>query len=325
MNVGIIGAGVIAKTMAKTLTGMEEADFYAIASRDITKAEAFAKAHGAEKAYGSYEAMLEDEAIDLVYIATPHSLHYEHAMLSLKYNKPILVEKAFMVNAKQAKEVLEYGREKNLYVAEAIWTRYMPSRKMIDEVIASGQIGEVVKVSANLSYEMSQKGRIIDPNLAGGALLDVGVYAVNFACMVLGTDIVETCSTCVKSDTGVDVENAMIFKYANNTIATLHSGAYSASEQYGIVLGTKGFLIAKNINNVTEIEIYDTDRNLLEVRERPAQITGFEDQVRAAKRCIEAGAIECEEMPHSEILRVMEIMDGLRKEWGIVYPFENVK
>lgn len=322
MNVGIVGAGSIAGKMAGTIREMDDVTCYGIASRDLAKAEAFAAEYGVVKAFGSYEEMMQDEAIDLVYVATPHVFHKEHSMLAIEYGKSVLCEKPFMVNAKEAEEVIAFAKEKNVLIAEAIWTRYMPSRKMIDDVIASGQIGEVVKVSANLSYEMSQKGRIIDPDLAGGALLDVGVYAVNFACMVLGTDIVETCSTCVKSDTGVDVENAMIFKYANNTIATLHSGAYSASEQYGIVLGTKGYLIAKNINNVTEIEIYDTDRNLLEVRERPAQITGFEDQVRAAKRCIEAGEIECEEMPHSEIIRVMEIMDGLREAWGVVYPFE---
>lgn len=322
MNVGIIGAGTIAAKMAGTIQQMEDATCYAIASRDLEKAKAFAEKFDITKSYGSYEEMMQDEAIKMVYIATPHPFHKEHAMLAIKHGKHVLCEKPFMVNAVEAKEVLSYAKEQGVLIAEAIWTRYMPSRTIVDEIIAEGKIGEVVSVTANLCYEMSTKGRIIDPNLAGGALLDVGVYAINFAAMILGSDPEEILSSCVKGETGVDMQNAMIFKYANGTMATLHSSALAGSEQYGIVYGTEGYIIAKNINNVDEIEVYDLDRNLEETHYIPEQITGFEDQVRACMKAIEEGKLECSEMPHSEILKIMEIMDGLRESWGVKYPFE---
>lgn len=322
MNVGIIGAGSIAGKMAGTIREMEDATCYGIASRDLEKAKAFAEEFGVLHAFGSYEEMVQDEAIDMIYIATPHPFHKEHAMLAIKYGKHVLCEKPFMVNADQAKEVLAYAKEQKVLIAEAIWTRYMPSRTIIDDIIAEGKIGEVKTVTANLCYEMSTKNRIINADLAGGALLDVGVYAINFAAMILGTDIEETVSSCVKGETGVDLQNAMIFKYPNGVLATLHSGAVAGSEQYGIVYGTKGYLIAKNINNVDEIEVYNLDRELEETHYTPEQITGFEDQVRACKKAISEGKLECAEMPHSEILKIMEIMDGLRADWGIKYPFE---
>lgn len=322
MNVGIIGAGTIAAKMAGTIKEMKDATCYGIASRDLEKAKAFANEFDVLHAYGSYEEMVQDDAIQLIYIATPHPFHKEHAMLAIKYGKNVLCEKPFMVNAIEAKEVLDYAKEQGVLIAEAIWTRYMPSRKIVDDIIETGKIGKVMSVSANLGYEMSTKGRITDPNLAGGALLDVGVYAINFAAMILGLDIEETVSSCVKGETGVDMQNAIIFKYKDGTLATLHSGALAATEQFGIVYGTNGYIIAKNINNIDEIEVYNLDRELEETHYVPEQITGFEDQVRVCMKAIAEGKLECEEMPHQEILTVMQIMDDLRKEWGIKYPFE---
>ncbi len=150
MKVGILGAGRIAATMAKTLNGMKEAQCYAVASRSLEKAEAFAQKNHVEKAYGSYEEMLSDENVDLVYIATPHSHHLEHGKLCISYGKPVLCEKSFTANAAQARELLDYAAEKKVFITEAIWTRYMPSRKMIDDIIASGELGEIKMISANL-------------------------------------------------------------------------------------------------------------------------------------------------------------------------------
>ena len=210
MKVGILGAGRIAATMAKTLNGMKEAQCYAVASRSLEKAEAFAQKNHVEKAYGSYEEMLSDENVDLVYIATPHSHHLEHGKLCISYGKPVLCEKSFTANAAQARELLDYAAEKKVFITEAIWTRYMPSRKMIDDIIASGELGEIKMISANLGYELTDKERMLRPELAGGALLDVGVYTLNFASMVLGDDIVKMTSECVKTDTGVDGQDAII-------------------------------------------------------------------------------------------------------------------
>lgn len=271
MNVGILGAGRIAVAMAQTLNGMEDACAYAVASRDIRRAEEFAEKNHVEKAYGSYAEMLMDDKVDLVYIATPHSHHLEHGKLCISYGKPVLCEKSFTANVKQAKELLAYAKEKNVFITEAIWTRYMPSRKLIADILSSGELGELKGLSANLGYDVVDKERMVKPELAGGALLDVGVYPLNFASMCFGNEIEKITSACVWSPTGVDAQDAMILTYKDGRLATLHAGMLAATEQYGIVYGTKGYMIAYNINNVDRIEIFSSDRKSIRTVEVPKQ------------------------------------------------------
>lgn len=322
MKVGIMGAGIIAKKMALTLNLMEEADCYAIASRSLEKAEMFARENKATKAYGSYEAMLQDEEVELVYIATPHSHHYECAKLCLKYRKPVLCEKAFTANSLQTRDILEAFEREGVFITEAIWTRYLPSRRMIDEAIDAGEIGQVTMVTGNLGYELTKIERIMKPELAGGALLDVGIYPLNFISMVLGTEVEDVVTSCVTTDTGVDAQNAVILKYKNGTIGIAHSSVLAGTEQMGVIYGTKGYLVAEEINNITKIKAYDIHMNLRWEKSVPEQLTGFEDEVRSSVQAIKEGKLECEEMPHAETLRMMELMDSLRKEWGVKYPFE---
>lgn len=322
MKIGIMGAGHIAEKMAYTIQHMEDATGYAIAARDLERAQIFAEKFEIQKAYGSYEALVQDPEVELIYIATPHSHHYDCMKLCLTHQKPVLCEKAFTANAAQAKEILELSKKMGVFVAEAIWTRYMPSRYIIEEAIAAGKIGKVNFVTANLGYDIKDVPRLTDPALAGGALLDVGVYTLNFIAMVLGTKVRHMQSCCVKTETGVDAMNAITLEYENGTLAMAHSGMLGATEQAGIVYGTKGYLIAENINNVNRVCIYDNERNLVESIQIPPQITGFEDEVRASMQAIKAGKIECTQMPHTEILCMMEWMDSLRAAWGIKYPFE---
>ena len=179
MKLAILGAGNIANMMAEAARGTEGVTLYAVASRSLERARAFAEKWGFEKAYGSYEEMVNDANVDLVYVATPHSHHYQHMKLCLAHGKHVLCEKAFTRNAKEAREILQEAEEKKLLVTEAIWTRYMPSRKMISDLLAEGVIGKPSALSANLGYVISDKERIKEPALAGGALLDVGVYTLN--------------------------------------------------------------------------------------------------------------------------------------------------
>ena len=179
MKFAILAPGKIANSMAKAVSGIEKIERYAVASRDQERADIFAKKWGFEKAYGSYEAMVEDPQVELVYVASPHSHHYEHAKLCLEHGKHVLVEKAFTVNAQQAEELIRLSREKHLLLAEAIWTRYMPSRNMINEILASGVLGKVTSLTANLGYILPHVERMQNPELAGGALLDLGVYPIN--------------------------------------------------------------------------------------------------------------------------------------------------
>lgn len=322
MYFAILGAGKIACALAKAVNGLEDVNAYAVASRDLERAKTFADTWGFEKAYGSYEEMLADPAVDLVYVATPHSHHMEHAKLCISYGKPVLCEKAFTANAKQAEELLSFAKEKGVFITEAIWTRYMPSRRKIDEIIASGIIGEVQGLQCNLGYEMTQKGRLNDPALAGGALLDVGVYCLNFAAMVLGTDIVSTSSGVILRPTGVDAQANIFLTYRNGAGASLYTTMMSATDRVGYIYGSKGYLEVQNINNPEEIRVVDNDHRLIRKVEIPAQINGYEYEVLACRKALEEGRLECEEMPHEETLRIMRQMDELRAQWGVRYPFE---
>ena len=183
MKFGIIGAGGIAVWMAKTLASVEGAESYAIAARDLTRAQAFAEKYGFAKAYGSYEELVSDPAVDVVYIATPHSYHFAHAKLAMEHGKHVLCEKAFTINEGQAEELFRIAEKHHVLITEAIWTRYMPSRKIIDDLLTEGVIGEVKTLTANLSYRICQNERLIRPELAGGALLDITIYPLNFALM----------------------------------------------------------------------------------------------------------------------------------------------
>lgn len=323
VNVGILGTGNIAATMADTIEKMKGVKLYAVASREKVKADIFAGKHGCKKAYGSYEELAADKKIDLIYIATPHSEHFANAKMCIEYGKPVLCEKAFTANAAQAEEVIRLAEEKGVFITEAMWTRYMPMLTTIREVIGSGVIGEPKTLTANLGYVINDIERLKNPALAGGALLDVGVYTLNFALMIFGNNIDKVISNCTYTDTGVDEQNSITLQYLDGRVAHLNSSMSSLSDRMGIVYGTKGYIIVENINNFESISVYDSSYKRVGIYKCPKKISGYEYEVEASIKAIRDHQLECVEMPHSETIRVMKMMDELRAQWGIVYPFEN--
>lgn len=322
-KVGIIGAGWIADKMAEALSPLSDYCVYAIASRSLEKAAAFAERWNVPKAYGSYEEMLDDKDVDLVYIATPHSHHFPHAMLALEHGRHVLVEKAFTANAKEAEILIRTAREKGLFITEAIWTRYMPLSHKVKEIMESGIIGEPRLLTATLCYMMEFKERILRPDLCGGALLDLGVYALNFARMYFGTDIVRTVSNCQLGETGMDMQECISLCFADGKMANLQAGALCLNDRQGIINGTEGYIRVDNINCPELIEVY-RNYELVARYERPADmVNGYEYQVYECRRCIEEGLQESPMMPHEETLSIMRQMDALRKEWGVVYPMDK--
>lgn len=321
-RVGIIGAGHIAEKMAWTLTQMQGAEPYAVASRSLDKAQCFASKYGFRKAYGSYEELLDDPQVELVYVATPHSFHHRHVRMCLEKGKPVLCEKAFMLNRAQAEDVINLAREKKIFLAEAIWTRYEPSRRILEDIIASGEIGTPTFLKASLSYPVADKERLRKAELGGGALLDLGVYCINFALMNFGSDIESIRSSCIKNEEGMDMQETFSFQYKDGRTAMLAASVLCADDRQGIVSGEKGYVIADNINNPLRFDIYRRGAEHVRTVEVPQQISGFEYQVQACIDAIRTGKIEPEAMPHSEILRVLEIMDSLRKEWDVRFPDE---
>ena len=323
MKMGVLGAGGIAGTMAATIREMPQVTSWAVAARDLERAVSFAKKYGFEKAYGSYEELASDPEVDLIYIATPHSLHFDHAKLCVEHGKNVLVEKAFTQNADQAKELLKLAKEKGVLVTEAIWTRYMPTRDKMNEVVASGVIGTPYSLYATLSYPIIDKARIREPELAGGALLDIGVYALNFASMVFGNDVKEIHASAVLTEKGVDAADTIALLYEDGKMATLHCDARAACNREGSVYGDKGYLMVQNINNCECIRVYDKEHQLMAEYETPKQITGYEFEVEACRKALEEKALECPQMPHSETIHMMEVMDQIRRQIGVIYPNER--
>lgn len=323
-RIGIIGAGWIAEKMAQALAPIKDIEVYAIASRSIQKAESFAKEYNIPKAYGSYAEMVTDPQVDLVYIATPHSHHFEHSMLALESGKPVLVEKAFTANASQAEKLIQTAKDKGLFITEAIWTRYMPLSHKVKEIMDSGIIGKPRIITATLCYMMENKERIVRADLCGGALLDLGVYALNFARMYFGTDIVRTVSNCHLGPTGMDMHESISLSFADGKMANLQSGALCLNDRQGIISGTEGNIRIDNINCPESIEVW-RNYELVQKFEKPADmVNGYEYQVIECKRCIEKGLTESPMMPHEETVSIMKQMDSLRKEWGVRYPFDEI-
>ena len=323
MKIGILGCGVMAETFADTLRQMGEVECCAAASRTLKRAEEFAGKYGFKKAYGSYEELCADPEVELIYIATPHSSHFDNMKLCIRHKKPVLCEKSFTVNAREAEQIREYAEQEQVFVAEAIWTRYMPSRNMIQEIIDSGIIGNISVLTANLSYPISHKERIMRPELAGGALLDIGVYGVNFAMMHFGTDIERIESSVRMTDTGVDAMESITIFFRGGRMAVLTHDIYSRSDRKGIFYGEKGYIIVENINNPQSISVYDTEDRLVRRMDVPKQISGYEYEVLECIDAVRSGEKESTSMPLSDTIKVMEIMDQLRGQWGLVYPRER--
>lgn len=315
-RVGIIGAGHIAEKAAATLQAMEDMTCIAIGSRSPEKAGAFAARFDIPRAYGSYAQLFEDPDVDLVYIAVPHSCHFPVTRDAILAGKNCLVEKSFMLNSTEAATILALAREKGVFVGEAIWPRYMPVREIGRELLASGIIGEPRMVQATLAYNVSDKERVLSPELGGGALLDLGVYLLNFVRMYFDAPVAQINTTCVKAPTGVDASEQITMLLSDGTLASLDCSGWCQGGNEAVIAGTTGYLVFDDLINPKTVSVCRKRHIVERTVSVPAQITGFEYQFRACRDAILSGAPEPSEMPHSEILYVMHLMDRLRAEWG---------
>ncbi|SMP57943.1 Predicted dehydrogenase [Fibrobacter sp. UWB10] len=332
MKFAILGCGHIATKMAAAVKAIENrgVEAYAVASRSLEKAEKFAKDYGFGRAYGSYEELAKDPAVDLIYIATPHSEHYNNILLCLEHGKNLLVEKAFTANALMASEVIALAEEKGVFLSEAMWTRFLPAVQMVKDLILAGKIGKVESVEADFSMPLSHIERLRKPELAGGALLDLGIYSLTFADIFLTDDeiagaenhIVQTKTHCVKFDTGVDATDWIDLVYANGQVAHLKTSMVAPLKNEGVIYGEAGFIRVQNLNDMVEIQLFDKTGTLLESIAPPRIENCYEYEVLACKAALEKGQKECAEMPHTKTMQMMTQMDGLRAAWGVSYPFE---
>lgn len=322
-KVGIMGAGHIAGIIADTLNKLDAFEPYAIASRDIEKANAFGDKYNIEKRYGSYEALAADPEVELIYIATPHSHHAEQAKMCLNAGKPVLVEKAFSYNAATTEEVLKLSEEKKIFAGEAMWIRFMPMYQALQEYVRNGAIGQINNITCSLGYDLRGKERVTSPALGGGALLDLGVYPLNFILMMYNKLPAALASTCIKLDTGVDAQEVLQINFNGGQSATAFVTMMYRADNGAKLYGSKGYIEIDNINCPEAVRVYSGDNQLVsDVKQPERQINGYEYEFIAARDAIIVGKYECPEMPHADTLRIMQMADSLRRSWKVEFPME---
>ena len=317
---GILGPGSIARDFAQALNRVN-GEVYAVASRNKERAEKFARENNVKKAYGSYDEIIKDKDIDVVYIATPHSNHYEYIIKSLNNNKHVLCEKAITVNERELEEALKIARENNLVLEEAMTLFHMPLYEKVIKKINNEDLGKVniVQVSFGSFKEYDENNRFFNLDLAGGALLDIGTYALSFARYFLSSMPAEILSTVKKAKTGVDEESGIILKTKEDEIATISLAFRSKMPKRGIVSCDNGFITIDNFPraNKATINYLDGAVEVIECGEEEKaldyEVIFMEERIKENK---ESNSIDL-------TYDVTKIMNKVRKDWGIVYPFEK--
>ncbi|MBF0244359.1 MAG: Gfo/Idh/MocA family oxidoreductase [Planctomycetes bacterium] len=323
---GILGCGNIANKFAEGLKVLDNARLHAVASRSQAKADEFAAKHGAKVACGSYEQMLAREDVDVVYIASPHSEHCSHAILCLEAGKAVLCEKPLARNTGECLRMVECARGKGLFLMEAMWTRFLPVFVQVREWISKGAIGCPLMLHADFSFRtnFNPTSRLFDPALAGGGLLDVGVYTIALAQMVFGSRPTEIRSLANLGTTGVDEQNALLLGYAGGGLALLSSGVRTPGSMAARITGSEGAIEIPSFFNAKEATL----KPLGGAAEtcRPEFVgTGYNYQAVEVMRCLQENLKESPIMPLEESLDIARIMDRARLEWGVFYPGEDAE
>mgnify|MGYP001828689032 CR=1 FL=1 len=320
---GILGTGWIANQFAQGLAQLSDAELVAVGSRSAATAERFADAFQIPRMHASYRALAEDPDIDVIYVASPNPYHREHCLLCLEFGKPVLCEKPFALNTGQAEEVVALARQKQLFLMEAMWSRFFPLMHKVLGLLAEGAIGDVQMLVADLCirFEFDPQDRRYALDLGGGALLDLGVYPISLASMIMGPPSQITTMVHL-GQTGVDEQAGILLGYDQGQVSTIYTSLRVDSPVETILMGTKG-----------QIRIHPwwirPDRLTLSVKgredtiiEMPYEGNGYQFEALEVINCLRAGKLESDLMPLDESLSIMRTMDAIRAQWGLRYPTE---
>ena len=321
---GILGLGHIARSFAHGLRDTPGAVLVAAASRSRERADAFCAEFNVPRGYGSYEDLCADPEVDAIYIATRHPDHACAAIAAIEAGKPVLVEKPFTVNAREARAVVDAARSNKVFCMEAMWTRFLPLMPRLKQLVQQGAIGDVRFIQADFSFrsDFNPNSRIFDPALGGGALLDVGVYPISFASMLLGRPL-EAVGIAQLGETGVDEQTAMTLSYPAGRMANLMCGTRAKSQHQAFIIGTEGQIHVHSPWWIPRsLSIFRPDRPEERI-ELPFEGNGYNYEAAEVMRCVRAGHIESPLLPLDESLDVMQTMDTLRRQWGLRYTADG--
>lgn len=322
---GFIGAGKMARNMANDLLLTERSQVYAVAAKTPQSAVRLAEQFGAQVTYPSVDELVQDPQVDVVYISTPNNLHYQNARAAIEAGKPVLLEKPFTLNAQQAKDLVQLAKAGNVFLMEAMWIRFLPVIVKLREILAQGQLGEIqlLKAAFHLHLDFSATHRVYNPQLGGGALLDLGIYPLSMASLIFGAQPSEIASLAKIGNTGVDEHFGTVFHYPSDAMSLASAAVDGEHPQDVLIYGTKGHVrlhahrawkfsrMTVAINGQTEEEF-----------DLPYLGSGYSYQAQELIACLERGQPESKVMPLAETIAIMETLDRLRAQWGLQYPGE---
>ncbi len=322
---GIIGTGFMATMFAEDFNYVKEGKLYAVASRSQEKATNFSNKFGIEKAYEGYENLLKDKNVDVVYIATPHSYHYENILLSFEHSKPVVCEKPITVNTEQLDEIIHIAKEKDLFLMEAMWMYFLPPIIMAKKWCDDGKIGKIQMIKAFFgnNAEAGQNNRLFNPELAGGALLDLGVYPVALSQMIMDCSLVNVHADGFLGETGVDDFNAAILKYKKGAVSVIGSSLTSSLKNDAYIYGTEGYIYIPDFYKARMAYLFCSDGDDVFEDERSSR--GFHYEAEEVNQLIKAGEKESPRISHKKSLCIMCTLDTIRRRLKVHYPFEKQK
>ena len=320
---GILGPGGIARAFAKDLALIQGHTIGAVGSRTLSNAQSFAHDFGGT-AYGSYEELVNDASIDAIYVATPHPAHHDNVILALESGKPVLCEKPFAVNARQGQAMVDAAERNNVALMEAMWARFLPHYAKVREIIASGVLGPIQSIHADHGQRLADRNipRLVQPDLAGGALLDLGIYPISFAHMILGNPDSIT-SSAVMTDKGVDAQTSMLFTYKNGAQSILTTTMIAQTPCRAVVAGLDGWLeIDRTFYNPASMRVVLNDGSSTEY---PNTYTGhgLREQAESFKQLVQSGKKQSDILSWQDTIDIMKTMDTVREQIALKYPFEG--
>lgn len=319
---GILSTARIATSFCEALKMVPGAELIAVGSRNLESAKEFGKQFNIPHFHGSYEALVQDSDVDAIYVCTPHIFHHDHAMLCLQHDKHVLCEKAFTMNAKQAEELIQTARSKNLFLMEAMWTRFFPVLQALKTRIHEGKIGDVklLRLDFPAFRAFDPEDRLFKKDLGGGALLDLGIYMISYASMLLGKPE-EVSGVAQFGPSGVDMQTAFTLKYASGAIASLWTSFETSGSRDAVIYGTKGMIrIHGEWMHPSSFTISVDGQD--ETVDMPYQGNGYQFEIQAVVEAVQKGETESKLMLLDETLEIMRTLDQLRASWGLVYPGE---
>jgi predicted dehydrogenase len=316
-----MGTGGIAGVFAQGLTALSDAELLAVGSRTHEKGDAFAQTFSVERVYGSYEELVQDKDLDVIYVATPHSEHHKNVKLALEAGKHVMCEKAFTINEREAQELIDLAGSRKLFLMEAMWSRFLPAYQRLRELLDEKVIGNASMLTADLGFCAPRKtaNRLFDLSLGGGALLDAGVYPVSLSSFIFG-EPEEVTGLMTPGKTGVDERSSMVFRHKRGQISTIYTSIIAQTPGEALIFGTKGSIRIHHpvfCPRKITVSIQGTFDKVIDV---PFEGNGYQYEAAEVMACIREGKLQSDIMPLKETLSVMRTMDRIRKLWGLTYP-----